>query len=58
MKRTLNANAIKTIAIIAMTIDHIAWVLYPEYEYGLIPILRLLSPAPLSSRLDPILGLI
>lgn len=31
MKRTLDANSIKTIAIIAMTIDHIAWLLFPGY---------------------------
>lgn len=37
MKRTLDANVIKVIAIIAMTIDHLAWVLFPGYDYGVIP---------------------
>ena len=31
-KRFLNSNAIKLIAIIAMTIDHIAWAVYPGYS--------------------------
>ena len=29
MKKTLNSNWIKTIAIMAMTIDHIAWLMFP-----------------------------
>ena len=29
--KILDANAIKLIAIIAMTIDHIAWAIYPGY---------------------------
>ena len=39
MKRTLHANSIKLIAIIAMTIDHIAWVLFPGYSYGVVPLI-------------------
>lgn len=39
MKQTLDANAIKTIAIIAMTIDHIAWLLFPGYARGVLPVL-------------------
>ena len=31
-KRFLNSNAIKLIAIIAMTVDHIAWAVYPGYS--------------------------
>lgn len=38
MKATLNANKIKIIAIIAMTIDHIAWLLFPGYPRELVPI--------------------
>jgi hypothetical protein len=39
MKRTLDANSIKTLALIAMTADHIAWLLFPGYSYGVVPIL-------------------
>lgn len=39
MKRTLDANSIKVIAIIAMTIDHIAWLLFPGYSHDAIPVL-------------------
>lgn len=38
MKRTLNANWIKLIAIAAMTVDHLAWLLYPGYPRELIPL--------------------
>ena len=38
MKASLNSNWIKCIAIIAMTIDHIAWLLYPGYTTDIIPI--------------------
>lgn len=38
MKQTLNANAMKTIAIIAMTIDHVAWLLFPGYPRDWLPI--------------------
>ena len=40
MKRTLDANAVKTIAVIAMTIDHIAWVLFPGYPHSALPVLH------------------
>lgn len=38
MKKTLNSNAIKVIAIIAMTLDHIAWMLFPGYPKEVIPL--------------------
>ena len=38
MKRILDANSIKVIAIIAMTVDHIAWALFPGYQYGVVPL--------------------
>ena len=36
---TLNANALKLIAVAAMTIDHVAWALYPGYPKALLPLL-------------------
>lgn len=39
IKKELNSNAIKLIAIIAMTIDHIAWALFPGYPEGALPII-------------------
>ncbi len=38
MKKTLNANTLKLIAIIAMTIDHITWMLFPGYPKEALPI--------------------
>lgn len=38
MKKQLNSNKIKIIAILAMTIDHIAWLIFPGYDTGVIPI--------------------
>ena len=38
MKRTLDANSIKIIAIIAMTIDHVAWLLFPGYPCEGLPV--------------------
>ena len=38
VKKILNSNMIKLIAIIAMTIDHIAWLLFPGYPNELLPI--------------------
>lgn len=38
MKITFNSNQIKTIAIIAMTIDHIAWLVFPGYPRDVLPI--------------------
>ena len=32
MKKILNSNTIKIIAIVAMTIDHIAWLVFPGYN--------------------------
>ncbi len=33
MNKTLNGNQIKVIAIIAMTIDHLTWVLFPGFQH-------------------------
>ncbi|MEA4895417.1 MAG: TraX family protein [Oscillospiraceae bacterium] len=35
----LNGNQLKLIAILAMTIDHLAWTFYPGYQTGAIPII-------------------
>lgn len=35
----LNANAVKLIAIIAMTIDHIAWAAFPGYPTDAVPVI-------------------
>ena len=39
MKKVLNSNRIKVIAIVAMTIDHTAWLLFPGYPKALFPVL-------------------
>ena len=39
MKNTLNSNAIKIIAIVAMTIDHVAWLVFPGYDNGIVPVI-------------------
>ena len=38
MKKSLNANALKLIAIAAMTIDHIAWMLFSGYPTDILPV--------------------
>ena len=38
MKAGLNSNWIKLIAVLAMTIDHIAWLLFPGYPREILPI--------------------
>lgn len=38
MKRSLDSNVIKGIAIIAMTIDHIAWMVFPGYPIEAVPV--------------------
>ncbi|MBR3817009.1 MAG: conjugal transfer protein TraX [Clostridia bacterium] len=38
MKKVLNSNTIKFIAIAAMTVDHIAWLVFPGYDDGIIPV--------------------
>lgn len=38
MKKSLNSNTIKVIAIIAMTIDHITWVAFPGYPKEVLPV--------------------
>ena len=39
MNTRLNSNIIKIIAIVAMTIDHISWLLFPGYLKELLPII-------------------
>lgn len=39
MKKGLDSNALKTIAIIAMTIDHIAWLSFPDYPHEALPVI-------------------
>ena len=38
MRKSLNANELKLIAIAAMTLDHIAWLLFPGYDTGALPV--------------------
>lgn len=38
MKKTFNSNTIKLIAILAMTIDHITWLLFPGYPKAWLPV--------------------
>lgn len=38
MKKALDANQLKLIAILAMTVDHIAWLLFPGYSSGALPV--------------------
>ena len=38
MKKTLNSNALKAIAVLAMTVDHIAWLLFPGYPQEILPL--------------------
>lgn len=37
--KILNSNIIKSIAIIAMTVDHVAWAVFPGYSKELLPII-------------------
>ena len=39
MRISLNSNSIKFIAIIAMTIDHVAWLVFPGYSRDAMPII-------------------
>lgn len=39
MKKGLNSNTLKTIAVIAMTVDHIAWLVFPNYPHEFLPVL-------------------
>ena len=39
MTKKLNANIIKGIAILAMTLDHVAWLLFPGYANEVLPII-------------------
>lgn len=39
MKKILNSNTIKLIAIVAMTIDHFAWFVFPGYDDGIVPVI-------------------
>lgn len=38
MKATLNANQVKLLAILAMTADHIAWLMFPGYSREVLPV--------------------
>ena len=38
MKKVLDSNMIKLIAILAMTIDHVTWLLYPGYPKEVLPV--------------------
>ena len=38
-RRSLDSNAIKLIAILAMTVDHIAWAVFPRYPRAALPLL-------------------
>ena len=37
-KKPLSSNAIKLIAIAAMTVDHIAWAVFPGYPKEFLPL--------------------
>ena len=37
--KCLNSNALKIVAIIAMTIDHLAWLIFPSYDTSFLPVL-------------------
>ena len=39
-RKGLDANALKLIAIVAMTVDHVAWLLFPGYSTALSIFLR------------------
>ena len=39
MKKALTSNAIKLIAIVAMTLDHVAWMLFPGYPTEPLPLI-------------------
>ena len=39
MKKCLDSNAVKLIAILAMTVDHITWAVFPGYPRELLPLL-------------------
>ena len=39
MKKIIDSNMVKIIAIIAMTIDHITWMIYPGYPKEMLPII-------------------
>ncbi len=38
MKKVLDSNIVKLIAITAMTIDHIAWLIFPGYDNEIVPV--------------------
>ena len=37
--RVLDGNALKLIAILAMTADHLAWLLFPGYDRAAVPVI-------------------
>ena len=50
-KKGLNSNQLKLIAIIAMTADHLTWVIWPGYQTGW-PQLQKIRPAAAAVRGD------
>ena len=52
MKKTLDANQLKLIAISAMTVDHIAWLLFPGYAKGALPVVMHIIGDRKSTRLN------
>ena len=38
-KKLLDSNQLKIIAIVAMTVDHIAWMLFPGYPREVLPVI-------------------
>ena len=48
-RRSLDSNAIKLIAILAMTVDHIAWAVFPGYPRAALPLLMAQSHMALSA---------
>lgn len=38
MKKILDSNTLKFIAITAMTVDHVAWLIFPGYNNGFVPV--------------------
>ena len=38
MRKTVDANTLKIIAVMAMTVDHIAWLCFPGYSQDWLPI--------------------
>ena len=52
--KLLDSNQLKIIAIVAMTVDHIAWMLFPGYPREALPVIMHISEG-LLARLCAIL---